>query len=131
MQSIEGKTRRQIIKTAKILSWVVVLLGVWEVLAPFILGYFTDSAALWNAIAVGLTLIVLATLAALSRAEMTLKALERGGAALGVWLIVAPSIVHYSDIAAAKWNDIIVGAGVTMLTVWAVLTLSVGSSVHI
>jgi len=110
---------------------VVVLLGVWEVLAPFILGYFTAGAALWNAIIVGIALIGLATLAALSRAEKTVKALERGGAALGIWLIVAPFIVHYSDVAAAKWNDIVVGVGVTVLTVWAVLTLTVEGSARI
>lgn len=110
------------------LNWAVVPLGVWEVLAPFILGYFTTSAALWNAIIIGIALVVLAALAALSRAETTVKALEWISAVLGVWLIIAPFIVHYSDVAAAKWNDIVVGVGVTVLAVWAALAITVGGS---
>jgi hypothetical protein len=34
---------------------------------------------------------------------------------LGIWLFIAPFLLGYSDVAAALWNDIIVGAIVLIL----------------
>jgi hypothetical protein len=109
-------------KTIKTLSWLVVLLGAWEVLAPFILGYSHRAGALWDAIILGIALVILAGWAALSNQVSTIKALEWINAILGVWLIIAPFIIRYSDVSAALWNDIIVGIVVVVLAVWAALT---------
>ena len=51
-------------KTAKSLSWLVAVAGLWEVLAPFILGYSAVTVAMWNDIIVGVVMIVLAAWAA-------------------------------------------------------------------
>lgn len=45
---------------ASALSWTNVFLGAWLVAAPFALGYVALTAALWNDILVGLTVMVLA-----------------------------------------------------------------------
>ena len=34
---------------------------------------------------------------------------------LGIWLIIAPFALAYSDSASARWNDIVVGAAVLIL----------------
>ena len=110
--------------THKVLSWLVALVGLWEVIAAFVLRYAASSAALWNAIIIGVALIVLGVWAALSNQEMTDKTLDWINVVLGVWLIIAPFVLgYYSAIVAAIWNDIIVGIVVTVLAVWAALAI--------
>jgi len=109
--------------THKTLNWLVALAGLWEVIAVFILGYTASSTALWNALIVGVALLVLGVWAALSNQETTDKFLDWINVVIGVWLIIAPFILGYSAIVAAIWNDIIVGLVVVVLEVWAVLTI--------
>jgi hypothetical protein len=109
-------------KTIKTLSWLVVLLGAWEVIAPFILGYSAFAGALWDAILLGIALIILAGWAALSNQVSTVKWLEWINVVLGVWLIIAPFIIRYTNVGAALWNDIIIGILVVVLAGWAALT---------
>ena len=108
-------------KTIKTLSWLVVVLGAWEVIAPFVLGYAAVVGALWDAIIVGAVLIVLAGWAALSNQGTTIKALEWIDVFVGAWLIVAPFIIPYTNVVAAMWNDILVGALAVVLSGWAAL----------
>lgn len=116
-------------KTAKTLSWLVALAGVWEVLAPFILGYTATTVALWNAIIIGIVLVVLGVWAALAQNLLTLKTLNWINAALGIWLIIAPFILAYRT--AAIWNDIIIGIVVAVLAVWAALVVTgTGTNQH-
>ena len=109
-------------KTIKTLNWLVVVLGVWEVLSPFILGTSHFAGALWDALILGIALVILAGWAALSQQATTAKLLSWINVVLGVWLIVAPFIVRYSGHATALWNDIIVGIIVAVLSVWAANT---------
>ena len=110
-------------KTAKTLSWLVVVLGAWEVIAPFILGASHNAGALWDAILLGIALIILAGWAALSNQFATVKTLSWIDVVLGAWLIVAPFIVGYASVAAATWNDIIVGVLALLLSLWAALVV--------
>jgi len=109
-------------KTAKWLNWIIVVAGIWEVLASFILGYSATTSAMWDAIVVGIVLIVLGAWAALANSSSTIKILSWINAVLGLWLIVAPFIIGYSNVVTAMWNDIIVGIIVIVLGVWAALT---------
>jgi len=109
--------------THKTLNWLVGLAGLWEVIAVFILGYTASPAALWNALIVGVALLVLGVWAALSNREATDKTLDWINVIIGAWLIIAPFILGYTAIAAAMWNDIIVGIVVIVFEVWAATTL--------
>jgi hypothetical protein len=109
--------------TQKTLSWLVALAGLWEVLAPFFLGYSASTAALWDAIIIGVTLIVLGAWAAISNQISTDKTLNWINVALGVWLVIAPFIFGYVAVAAALWNDIIVGIIAVVLAGWAAITI--------
>ncbi|HHJ06386.1 MAG TPA: hypothetical protein ENK24_02685 [Anaerolineae bacterium] len=101
----------------------------WEVVAPFVLGYTAVSVALWNAIIIGIVLVVLGAWAALAE-ETTLKALNWVNALFGLWLIVAPFILTYAGVTAAIWNDIIVGIVVLVLAGWAALTVGGANLQH-
>ncbi len=112
-------------KTAKTLSWIIALAGLWEIVAPFIFGMTATTAFLWDAVIVGLALLVLGVWAALANDENTVKYLNWINAVLGLWLIIAPFVLSYSSAAAAMWNDIIVGLVALALGAWA--ALAVGS----
>ncbi len=111
-------------KTAKTLSWLVAVAGLWEVLAPFILGYSAATVAMWNAIIVGVVLIILGIWAAVNEVVSLDRTLNWISAVLGVWLVVSPFILGYSAMVAAMWNNIIVGAVVIVLAAWAATVLS-------
>jgi len=117
-------------KTAKTLSWIVALFGLWEVIAPFLLGYSATTAALWDAIIIGVALIVLAGWAALVNQDGTIKSLSWINAVLGLWLVIAPFLLGYSAVGAAMWNDIVVGVIVAVLAGWAALALGSSDQSH-
>ena len=110
-------------KTAKTLSWLVVVLGAWEVIAPFILDTSHNAGALWDAIILGVALIILAGWAALANQFATVKTLSWINVVLGAWLILAPFVIGYTNVAAAIWNDIVVGILALLLSLWAALVV--------
>jgi VIT1/CCC1 family predicted Fe2+/Mn2+ transporter len=42
-------------------------------------------------------------------------------AVIGVWLAIAPFVLGYTNIAAALWNDIIVGIAIIVLAAWSAI----------
>jgi len=110
-------------KTAKTLNWIIAVGGLWELIAPFVLGYSKHTTPMWDAVIVGIVLIILGVWAALANASGTVKILSWINAVLGLWLIVAPFILSYSKLATPMWNDIIVGIIILVLGVWAALTV--------
>ncbi len=106
-------------KTAETLSWIIALIGFWEMVAPFIFGMTATTAFLWDAIIVGLALLVFGAWAALSTDKNTIKYLNWINTVLGLWLIIAPFALNYSSEAAAMWNDLITGLATLTLGAWA------------
>jgi len=46
-----------------------------------------------------------------------MKALSWVNFILGLWLIVAPFALHYRDLSAAMWNNVIVGIVIAILAI--------------
>jgi hypothetical protein len=101
----------------------MVVVGFWEALASFILGYSAITAATWNAIIIGEMLVALAVVAAILDYANVYRILDWVNAALGLWLILSPFILGYSTTVVATWNDVIVGVVVLMLALWATFAL--------
>lgn len=110
--------------TAKAFGWVTAVAGVWEILAPFIIGYSAVTGGMVDALVLGGVLLILGLWTALSRSQATIRSLSWVNALLGVWLIIAPFVVAYSGSVGAMVNDIIVGAVVLVVEVWGALVLS-------
>jgi len=106
-------------KTAKGLSWVIAIAGLWEILAPFIIGYSSVTAAMVDAIILGILLLGLGLWAALANSSGVIKVLSWINAVLGLWLVLAPFILSYSKTTVAMVNDLIVGIVVVILGIWA------------
>lgn len=111
-------------KTVNWLNWLVAVAGLWELVSPFVLDYSTITVAMWNAIIVGVVLIVLGAWAALYKEARTDRTLDWINAILGVWLVVSPFALGYSATVTAMWNNIIVGLVVLVLAGWAAFIVS-------
>lgn len=110
-------------ETSKKLNWIVAILGIWQILVPFLLDYSDIRPALWNAVVVGIALFILAISSARTTSPSTAAGLDWTNAGIGVWLILAPFILRYANIEQAVWNAIIVGLAVVILETWAALSV--------
>lgn len=94
---------------ATVPSGLVLLAGVWLVIAPFALGYAdAGRPAFWNDVVTG----ALIALLALPRAVLprSVPWLSVVNAALGAWLIAAPFALGYRESTpSAVGNDVIMG----------------------
>jgi hypothetical protein len=100
----------------KALSWTNFALGVWLVIAPFALLYRGIQAALWDDVAVGLLIAAYSLWCALETEQLIVGNWVVG--ALGLWALVSPFALHFSGTTIAMRNNVIVGATVTILTIW-------------
>jgi len=102
-------------------SGLNLLLGVWLVVAPWVLDYADVTAAGWNQVTIGIVVAVLAL--ARVAAPYRFASLSWVNAVLGAWLVVAPFLLPYegggSAPAAVLWNDIVVGLAILALGVWS------------
>jgi hypothetical protein len=97
-------------------SGINFLLGVWLVIAPWVLGYSGQDNAVWNQVGVGAAIAIVAM--ARVSAPDTWAPLSWMNVVLGGWLVVAPFVLQYnatSNTEPIYWNDIIVGAAVLIL----------------
>lgn len=99
----------------KYLSWTNFLLGLWLAVAPFILVYHGISAALWEDVIVGLLIAGFAFWRAVGPETQGMAAVSWTVAVLGIWALIAPFALGYSEVAAAVWNDVIIGILVAAL----------------
>lgn len=91
-------------------NWVNVLLGIWIVISPFVLGYSNRIAIMWNDVATGGAIFLLS----LGRwaGPSVLVVL------LGIWLIISPFVLGASR-PVAVWNNFILGIIVAIVALTA------------
>ncbi|MBI2718246.1 MAG: SPW repeat protein [Rhizobiales bacterium] len=99
---------------------VNLVLGLWLVVSPWVLNYVTTPNAAWSAWAVGavISYAAFAALVALQKREEWVNAVLAG------WLIVSPFMLGFGTNTATTWNQIIVGAIVGALAIWASATMT-------
>jgi hypothetical protein len=88
--------------------WINLLVGIWLIIAPFALAIGgVNSVWATNDVILGILLIAFSWWMLAAIAPPT-------GAAwfeilCGIWLIVAPFVLRYSDVLHARWNDVVCG----------------------
>lgn len=103
-------------------SWqdtVSLILGVWLVLSPWVLGFTMTEAAMWNAVAFGLLISVMAVLALVEFHEWE----EWADMAVGLWLVVSPWVLGFAMTmgagSATTWNFVVVGILTLGMAAWS------------
>lgn len=99
-------------------DWVNLMVGAWLFLAPFIVFTAADGAAVWNSYLFGVLVVVFA-FSALIRPQAWE---EWVNLVIGVWLILAPFLLGFTDEVAMMWNHILVGVIIGADAIWAVLS---------
>ncbi len=110
-------------KLARTVCGILVVTGLWEVLAPFILGYPNTAMALWNALLIGEIWLGLGVIAVILDDLNTYRTLDWISALLGLWLVIALFIPGYTAPPIARRNDLAVGLMVIILAGWAATEL--------
>jgi len=89
-------------------SWANVLLGIWVIISPFVLGVHTPKG-IWNNVVVGALVGILAVI----RWSMHQQGWSWLNMILGIWLVISPFVLFLSG--AAMWNNAILGIIVAAL----------------
>jgi SPW repeat-containing protein len=99
-----------------------ILLGVWLIVAPFVMGYSSSTLELANDVAIGVVFIgcswwILAGLTG----QIACSALEFVG---GLWLVATPFYFHYEKMSRVYANNVVIGVLAAMLAASATWMLS-------
>ena len=94
---------------------VNLILGVWMLVSPWILGFQSESGTAANAVILGVLIAAVALIASVRAMAWQ----EWTNLVLGVWLIISPWVLRFSHTTAAMWDAVIVGILVALLALWA------------
>ena len=94
-------------------SSINILLGIWLIIAPWVLGYANLSPAQSNDVIVGIIVAVVAAIR--SFGGFNTRGWSWINILAGIWLIIAPFVLGYSNNTTPLWNDIILGIVIAIL----------------
>ena len=106
--------------TVKTASGLDGLAGLWQIAAPFLLGYSAFTTALWNDVITGAAVLLLAGTRTLG-SNYRVAWPSWINALIGVWLFVSPLVLNYPAGSVAATNDMIMGVVITILALWSAL----------
>jgi len=113
-------------------DWLVLILGAWLLLSPWLLQYFTawpyldDTAASWNSLIFGL--VIVSIMARVLYIPDRFGTQERLTLAVGLWLIISPWALGFANAKLATINLMSVGVAVTLLSGYVLGTHSAGGA---
>lgn len=107
------------LKTLQWEDWGGVLLGLWLLASPWILGFSGEQAATMNALFMG-TILVLEEFLELGIHETVEEWID---ILAGVWLVVSPMVLGFSAVTGAAINFVVVGLLSVFLAGWAMSPL--------
>jgi FtsH-binding integral membrane protein len=92
-------------------SWITMVMGVWLIISPWVIGFADRPVALWNTLILG----VLVLLAAIYTRRTPAAGPSLWNVVMGVWLILSPLFLGYSDTGIVLINDVVPGIVVAVL----------------
>jgi hypothetical protein len=99
--------------------WVTGIMGLALIVAPFVLGYTDNTAALWTSIVLGAVVLAASLFEAWDKARWEYWV---AGAA-GVLAVIAPFVLGFSAVTAALWASLILGVIIVLLAGYEVLAV--------
>ena len=101
-------------------DWFNLVLASWLILAPFVAFGASGDVATWNSYACG-AIVAIFAIAALVRPQVWE---EWVNIVVGLWLIVAPFALGFTDQSIPMWNQIVLGALIGADALWAAVQYS-------
>lgn len=97
-------------------SWINVILGIWLIIAPWVLGFAgTSTDATWNSVILGIAVLILGYLGATT----TSAAPCWWNIVLGIWLIISPYALRFNGTPRAEPNTMLFGVIIGILALVA------------
>lgn len=99
------------------------ILGLWLVVSPWVLGFNAVEVATWSAVVIGLIITAMALMTLVEFHDWE----EWADMIVGAWLVISPWLLGFTDpvgVAAAgiaTWNTVIVGLLVLGLALWSLV----------
>ena len=97
---------------------LILLLGLWLIVSPWVYSYPQGSQQMINAVVSGL---VIAVLAAFDLYKTYFWAVVVN-LLVGVWVAVSPWVLRLAEQSTLMWNSVIVGIAVAVLALWELRT---------
>lgn len=101
-------------------SGLNILTGLWLLFAPWVLGYAAVESAMFNSVVIGIAIAVLAIFRVAT--PLQYESISWGNFILGIWLVLAPSMLGFGEITVAMWNHVVVGFLVLILAAWSAVS---------
>jgi heme/copper-type cytochrome/quinol oxidase subunit 3 len=95
-----------------------IVIGIWLIASPWVIGYADYTAAMANSVAVGALLAA----AALGAIFLPRAWEEWTEVALGLWMILSPWLLGFAAAGAATANAVVCGLVVIALALWVLAT---------
>ncbi len=95
-------------------SWINIVLGIWVIVSPFVLAFAQFPRAMWNNVATGALVGILAIIRAGTPQQPGWSWMN---VLLGIWLIISPFVLAFAN-GVALWNNVILGI-IIIITAWA------------
>lgn len=97
---------------------LILVLGLWLIVSPWVLAYPAGSAQMINAVVSGLVLAVLSAFELYKTYFWAVVA----NLLVGIWVAISPWILRVADQGTVMWNELIVGIAVAVLALWEMRT---------
>lgn len=98
---------------------LIIVVGIWLIIAAFALGFTSVTMALWNSIIVGVALIVIAGLRISNERGFWLSWVML---LLGLWLIISPFVLGFGGLTRPMLSTLIAGIAVVLLSAFSGIT---------
>ena len=100
--------------------WLTGLLGLALGVAPFVLGYSHNTAAMWTSLVLGIVVVVLSVIEAIDESKQTWEYWVAGGA--GILAVIAPFVFGFTTVTWALWATIVIGFLILLISGYEVFT---------
>ena len=107
-------------------SGINIIAGIWTIISPWVYGFYNGVGNVWNSVIVGIVIAIFAAIRFFGTAGTVW--LSWINALLGIWLILSPWIYGFTDNTGRKWNSVIVGIVVLVLSIWSAVATSSSES---
>ncbi len=104
---------------ARTASVLTLFAGIWLIISPFWMGFYTSPVPLWNTLLVGIAVTILALVRACYPSENV--GLSWINLILGVWLIVSPFFLPFRDAVVPFRVDLITGIFIGLTALWSMV----------